>query len=164
MSAAGRRGETTMAPSARAPGRGDPRLARKAAFAFWSREKIRFQDVDRLDHVNNVTFAVYAESGRVEFVAQVTPPAVLGDGPYWVIAELVLRYREQTHYPGEIRIGTGVLRLGRSSVTLGQGLFEGDRCVATSEAVVVLVDPDSGRSMALPAAARAALERYAVSG
>lgn len=153
-----------MTSSIRAVARGDPRLTREATFAFWTSEKIRFQDVDRLDHVNNVTFAVYAESGRVEFVAQVTPPAVLGDGPDWVIAELTLRYLEQTHYPGEIRIGTGVLRLGRSSVTLGQGLFEGDRCVATSEAVVVLVDPDSGRSVALPAAARAALERYAVAG
>lgn len=164
MSAAGRNRDTTMARSAGTTGRGDPRLAREGTFAFWTSEKIRFQDVDRLDHVNNVTFAVYAESGRVEFLAKVTPPAVLGDGPDWVIAELTLRYLEQTHYPGEIRIGTMVLRLGRSSVTLGQGLFEGDRCVATSEAVVVLVDPDSGRSVALPAAARAALEGYAIAG
>ena len=162
MRGAARRGEATMAQSTSATGGGEPRLAREGTFAFWTSEKIRFQDVDRFDHVNNVTFAVYAESGRVEFVARVTPPAVLGDGPYWVIAELTLRYREQTHYPGEIRVGTGVLRLGRSSMTLGQGLFEGDRCVATSEAVMVLVDPDSGRSTPVPAAARAALERYAV--
>lgn len=151
-----------MAPSARAAERGDPRLTREATFAFWTSEKIRFQDVDRFDHVNNVTFAVYAESGRVEFVGQVTPAAVLGDGPYWVIAELTLRFLEQAHYPGEIRIGSAVLALGRSSVTLGQGLFEGDRCVATAQSVVVLFDPDSGRSVALPAAARAALERYAI--
>ncbi len=136
-------------------------LIREASFRFWSAEKVRFQDVDRFDHVNNVTFAAYAESGRVEFLEHVAPASVLGDdGAFWVIARLTIDFREQTHYPGEIRIGTGVLALGRSSVTLGQGLFEGNRCVATTESAIVLLDAASHRSRPLPQSMRDELAHY----
>lgn len=140
-------------------------LAHESAYHFWTAEKIRFQDVDRFDHVNNVTFAAYAESGRVEFLEHVAPASVLGDartadGAFWVIARLTVGFHEQTHYPGEIRVGTGVLDLGRSSVTLGQGLFEGSRCVASAESVIVLLDGTSHRSVALPKAMRDALEGH----
>ena len=139
-------------------------LARETSFHFWTAEKIRFQDVDRFDHVNNVTFAAYAESGRIEFLEHVAPASVLGDAragdAFWVIARLTIEFREQTHYPGEIRVGTGVLDLGRSSVTLGQGLFEGNRCVASAESVVVLFDGASHRSVPLPQAMRGALEDH----
>jgi len=135
-------------------------LLREASYRFWTSEKIRFQDVDRFDHVNNVTFAVYAESGRVEFLESVTPAELRGDAPFWVIAKLTVEFREQTHYPGEIRVGTAVLRIGRSSVTLVQGMFEGSRCVSTAEAVVVLVDPESGHSVPLSQGVRHALEPY----
>jgi acyl-CoA thioester hydrolase len=140
-------------------------LSRESAYHFWTAEKIRFQDVDRFDHVNNVTFAAYAESGRVEFLEHVAPASVLGDaraegGAFWVIARLTVEFHEQTHYPGEIRVGTGVLKIGRSSVTLGQGLFEGSRCVSSAESVIVLLDGSSNRSVALPREMRTALEAH----
>lgn len=139
-------------------GHADAALADERSYAHWTAEKIRFQDVDRFDHVNNVTFAAYAECGRVEFLEHVAPASVLGaDDSFWVIARLTLQFREQTHYPGEVRIGTCVLSIGRSAVTLGQGMFEGDRCVVTAESVVVLVDADSGRSVPLGADMRQAL-------
>lgn len=132
-----------------------PPLTDERSYRHWAREKIRFQDVDRYDHVNNVTFAAYAESGRLEFLADLTGDIdAAGDGTFWVIVRLTIDFLAQTHYPGEIRIGTRVLAAGRSSVTLGQGLFEGDRCVATAESVLVLIDPETGRSTPWPAALR----------
>lgn len=139
-----------------------PDLTDEGTFGHWTEEKIRFQDIDRLDHVNNVALAAYAESGRVEFLEAVTPATLQrGDAPFWVIARLDLRFRAQAHFPGRVRIGTCVLRLGNSSVTLGQGMFDGGgRCIATTGSVIVLVDPDSGRGVALPGHAREALEGY----
>lgn len=140
---------------------GRPDLTNRALFPHWTTEKIRFQDIDRLDHVNNVAFATYAESGRVEFVEAVTPTALQrSSAPFWVIARLELQFRAQAHFPGEIRIGTGVLRIGTSSVTLGQGMFCGDRCVVTTESVVVLLDPSTGRGSPLPDPAIKALEAF----
>lgn len=136
-----------------------PDLTDPATFGHWTEEKVRFQDIDRLDHVNNVALAAYAEGGRVEFLEAVTPATLQrGDAPFWVIAQLNLRFRAQAHFPGRIRIGTCVLRTGTSSATLGQGMFDADgRCIATAESVIVLVDAASGRGATLPDAARAAL-------
>lgn len=135
-----------------------PPLTDERSFRHWTAEKIRFQDVDRHDHVNNVTFAAYAESGRLEFLSDIMRQLPeREDGAFWVIARLCIDFVEQTHYPGEIRIGTRVMRMGRSSVTLGQGLFEGARCVATAESTVVLLDPDTGRSTPLTKAMKDAL-------
>ncbi len=143
-------------------GRRDPQLTRESAFRFWTSEKIRLEDVDGFDHVNNVTFAVYAESGRLEFLDRVAATEALGAGRHWELLEATLRLRERTHYPGEIRVGTGVRAIARSSVTLGQGLFEGSTCVATVEALVGLLDTDTDHAVALPAAVRHALEAYTV--
>ncbi|MGD8430784.1 MAG: thioesterase family protein [Ectothiorhodospiraceae bacterium] len=137
----------------------DETLTDPADYRIWTREKIRWQDVDQYGHVNNVAFSVYAESGRVEFLERIAPGSVFGDGPNWVIVRLVVDFREQAHYPGEVRIGTRVTRVGRSSATLVQGLFEGERCFATSEAVVVLMDPETGRSVPIPDSMRSALEQ-----
>jgi len=138
-----------------------PDLCDPASFSHWASEKIRFQDVDRLDHVNNVAIAAYAESGRVEFLEAVSPAALKRSGaPYWVIAQLNIRFLAETRFPGNVRIGTCVLRIGNSSVTLGQGMFAGELCFATTESVVVLVDPDSGRGRALAESVRAALAAH----
>ncbi len=135
-----------------------PDLTDPAGFSHWTSEKIRFQDIDRLDHLNNVAIAAYAESGRVEFLDAVAPESLRRSGaPYWVIAQLNLRFLAETRFPGSVRIGTCVLRIGNSSVTLGQGMFVDERCIATTESVVVLVDPESGRGRELGESLRAAL-------
>jgi acyl-CoA thioester hydrolase len=142
-----------------------PDLMDRSVFPHWTSEKIRFQDIDRLGHVNNVAVTIYAESGRVEFLDAVMPAALsAGNGPLWVIARIDVQFRAQSHYPGTVDIGTCVLRIGNSSITLGQGLFVGDRCIATTESVVVLVDPDTERGMALPDEVRTAARVFEVTG
>jgi acyl-CoA thioester hydrolase len=58
-----------------------------------------------------------------------------------------------------VEIGTGVTKIGRSSFTLAQGLFNEGRCVASVEAVIVLFDGATRVSRPLPPTARAILER-----
>lgn len=135
-----------------------PELTNPDSFCHWTTEKIRFQDVDRLDHVNNVALVTYAESGRVEFLESLAPGMLYQRGaPFWVIAQLTVRFLAQARFPGSVRIGTCVLRIGNSSTTLGQGMFIDDTCVATAESVLVLVDPETGRGLTLPDEVRAGL-------
>lgn len=142
-----------------------PDLTDRAGFPHWTSEKIRFQDIDRLGHVNNVAITIYAESGRVEFLDAVMPAALTaGNGPLWVIARLDVQFRAQSHYPGTVDIGTRVVRIGNSSIALGQGLFVDERCIATTESVVVLIDPDTARGMTLPDEVRAAAQPFIAAG
>ncbi len=129
----------------------DPR-----SFPLWTRETLRFADTDRLGHVNNAAFATFCESGRVAFFYD--PAALLVPaGCAIVIARLVLDFRAEMLWPGMVDVGTVPLKVGRSSFTLGQGLFKDGACVATAETVLVLLDETTRRSTPLREPLRSAL-------
>jgi acyl-CoA thioester hydrolase len=138
-------------------------LADAEGYAFWNDHTLRFADLDPAAHVNNVAIAALFESGRVDFWRTI---GVAADDPgvNTVVARVVIDYRAQLHFPGDVRVGSRILRIGRSSCLIGQGLFAGGRCAATSEAVSVLVDRSTDRSTAIPDALRARLLAWAKGG
>jgi len=132
----------------------------RAAYRFWTRDIVRFQDLDRLGHVNNVSFAIYLESGRVDFLEALTPGSTDGSGTGWVIARLILDFLNVAQYPADVDIGSRVLRIGRTSCVIGQGLFIGDDCFGAAENVCVWADTNAGRSLPMPDPVRAALHTH----
>jgi len=122
-----------------------------ADYPLVTHDKLRYADTDRQGHVNNAVFATMLETGRVELLYASGQP-LFDDGCAFVIASLHLDFRGEITWPGRIDIGTRVAAVGRSSVTLEQGLFQGDTCVATARTVIVQVSEDSRRSQALSAA------------
>jgi acyl-CoA thioester hydrolase len=74
------------------------------------------------------------------------------------VARVAIDYLREIHYPGRIRIGSRVARLGTSSVTVVQGLFKDGVLFARSENVMVILDPDTRRPMPIPAEIRARFE------
>lgn len=129
-------------------------LADAGIYKHWDSHVIRFADIDAAGHVNNVAYAVLFESGRVSFWEAAGVPAAAA-GATTVIVRMSIEYRAQMYFPGTVEVGTRALKIGRSSCTLGQGLFRDGECFATSEAVSVLVDRESGRSTPIPDAVRA---------
>lgn len=124
-----------------------------ADFPLRTFDKIRYGDTDRQGHVNNAMFSTFLETGRVEALYNTEFP-VLSEGASFVIAALKLEYLQEITWPGRVEIGTGVLKIGTSSVTILQQLFQNERCVARAETVVVQVDDVTKRSSPLSAAAR----------
>lgn len=130
-----------------------------AGYRCWVDERVRFADLDVLGHVNNKSFLTYAESGRVVF---------LGGTGLWqqgavrqnVVARVEIDYRRELHFPADIRIGTRVLDIGRSSFRLGQGIFRGDDCIATIVAVMVRIDTQTRQAVVLNDGERAQLLPY----
>ncbi|CAN5182929.1 thioesterase family protein [soil metagenome] len=120
-------------------------------------ESIRYNDTDRQGHVNNAVFATFCEAGRVHFLHSLRRPV---DGPemWFVLARLILDYRREMLWPGSVEIGTRVLRIGRTSLTLAQGLFNDGHCSASAETVLVHVDRETRRPAPLPPSAIAHLE------
>ena len=129
-----------------------------ADFPVQTADKVRYADTDRQGHVNNAVFATFLETGRVEILYRPERP-LAAQGASFVIARLALDFMDETRWPGTIQIGTGVVRIGNSSVHLIQGLFQDDRAVARASTVIVHVDSPSKRSSPLGESARAALQR-----
>lgn len=133
-----------------------PDLTDATIYNEWSEDTIRFGDMDATGHVNNVAFARYVESGRVPFMRSDLIPAY-DDTQRFVVGHLSIHFRAQAWWPGKVRIGTVVAKLGRTSLTLGHGLFVEDRCIATAETVMVYIV--EGKASPLPGNVRAGLER-----
>lgn len=130
----------------------------RAVYADWSRVTIRFADLDPNGHVNNGAINQFFEDGRVHFrnARMGTLGSAILTG--FAIARFSAEYHAALNYPGEVEVGTVVTRIGRSSYTLGQGVFSGDKCIATAEVITVFFDPQSGKSRPLTDELRAVLE------
>jgi len=118
---------------------------------------IRYADLDRQGHVNNAVFATFSEVGRVAFMYDPERPLAT-EGRSFVIARLAIDFRAELFWPGTVEIGTGVLKIGRSSFTLAQGLFSKGGLVATTEATIVMVAKETRRSTPLPPQTRDILQ------
>lgn len=131
-----------------------------AAYRFWTEERVRFADLDMQGHANNNAIGVYFETGRVAIMQAL---GRFGAATRWtvVVARLVTDFRAQLNFPAEIRVGVRIRRIGNTSVTMGLAVFDGDRCAATQEAVMVLVDKASGKPTPVPDDLRAGLAAYA---
>jgi len=127
-------------------------------FPIKTYDKIRYADTDRQGHVNNAVFASLLETGRVEFLYDPDHP-LASEGCSFVIVSLTLDFHAEITWPGRVEIGTRVAKIGRSSVTVGQGLFQGGRCVATASAVIVHMHNLEKRSEPISATASAFLEQ-----
>jgi acyl-CoA thioester hydrolase len=117
--------------------------------------QMRFADTDALGHVNNGSFVVYVETGRLAFFeAAVTEVRSL------ILAHLAVDFRRQVRFGQALAVDTWVERVGRTSVTLRQAVLADGVVAAEARSVVVCFDYEAQRPMPWPAATRRALERY----
>ncbi len=130
-------------------------------FPLQTFDKIRYGDTDRQGHVNNAVFTTFMETGRVQLIYDPSNP-IVAEGGSFVIAKLVLEYKKEVTWPGEVQIGTRVAKVGTSSLTIEQALFQNGACVATSESIIVHFDAKAHKSKPLSEAALAWLRARVV--
>jgi len=122
-------------------------------------DKIRYSDTDRQGHVNNAVFSAFLETGRVEVLLHPEKPLSGLNGSF-VIVNLNINLIAEIRWPGTIDIGTGIVKLGNSSIQMSQGLFQNEQLVATAETVIVHVDNETKRSSPLTQEAKNFLTQY----
>jgi acyl-CoA thioester hydrolase len=139
----------------------DKRLTRRESYKLWIPEHVRFSDTDLMGHVNNLAFGAFAETGRCMFLKRFIGKES-ADRAMFLPAQIILNFLGEIFWPAQIDVGTAILGVGGSSFRFGQGMFDGERCFATSESVFVLVDEISRRPMAIPTSIRDWLGGYAI--
>ena len=116
---------------------------------------MRFGDTDALGHVNNASFASYAEVARLEFL-QLLEKSVTS----LILASLHIDYRRQVGFGSRIYVETWVAKLGNTSMTLGQAINANDELAADVRSVVVLFDYSASKPLQLTSEMRMQLEPY----
>ncbi len=122
-------------------------------FNHFTRIGTRWGDCDKIGHVNNVEFARFIESARVDYFCDVFKLDQLPTAAdAFVVADSRLTYLKQLHHPSQIDIGTKTQRVGNSSFDLFSAIFvEGeDAPIALSTVVCVWFDFQTDSSKAIP--------------
>ncbi len=128
-------------------------------YKHWINDHVRFSDLDPLGHVNNNAVGEYFENARAALFAIITP-----EWPYrnqiFVLANSSIDFRHELHLPAQLRIGTCVTHIGRTSMKLANALYHDDQGIAYCENVSVLIDKDTRKATELPAELRETLKSY----
>lgn len=135
-----------------------------ASYGLTSDERLRFADVDRNGHINNVAFLVFIENARVTYIVE-RLRCIQEAGLRFVIAHLDIDYRRQMHYPGVVHAACQLVEVRRSAFVLAHAVFDQQGlCAATGQSVGVCLDPDTGKSRQIPDAVKAELSRFLPGG
>lgn len=119
--------------------------------------QMRFSDTDALGHINNGSFAIYAEVARLALLSE------LGESfRSLILAHLSIDFRRQVHFGDRIEVDTAVEKVGTTSITLRQVVLANGEAAAEVHSVVVLFDYAAQRPRPLPPDARALLGPFLV--
>jgi acyl-CoA thioester hydrolase len=103
--------------------------------------QLRWSDTDALGHLNNTSYASYAELGR-----------------------LAIDFRQQASYGMPVSVETWVERIGRSSITMRQDILADGEVAAHARSVAVQFDYATQRPLELSPEARERLAPYVAAG
>jgi acyl-CoA thioester hydrolase len=132
-----------------------------AAYRHWTDDHVRFSDLDPFGHVNNNSIGQYFENARAAFYHE-RGPAGPHDGQMFILAHVAVDFRHELHMPAQLRIGTGVIKIGRTSLTLANALFKGTKGLAYCESVSVLIDQRTRKPTPISDELRKMLEDYKI--
>ncbi len=124
--------------------RPDPARLALDNYAFSTQVETRFQDLDPLGHINNVAMAALFEQGRVRFNHSylADPRRLRKEGVRWLIAQVLLNYVAEGHFPAPVTIASSIGRVGSASWTILSAAFQDGQIIATCDCTIVQTTRD----------------------
>jgi acyl-CoA thioester hydrolase len=93
-------------------------------FPHWTNIPVRFRDLDPLNHVNNAIFSTYYEEARINFIRDVpTFAEQMKKNFSFVLANIEIDFINPVEYPADLLIGSGIKKMGNSSITSFQAIY-----------------------------------------
>jgi acyl-CoA thioester hydrolase len=121
-------------------------------------QRVRFGDLDAMQHMNNVEFLRFFETARIEYIASLSPDhAPTSRSAFgFIFAECHIAYRAPAFFGDEIRTWIRPSELNRSSIKLDFEMrVEADeRLVADGWGTLVGYDYEAGAARPLPDSVR----------
>jgi len=132
-------------------------MSLEPAVVYRHRLSVRFRDCDAMGHVNHAVYFTYLEQCRLTCWREATGTP----SPHTrvIIARAECDYRAPAHFGDELEVRLAVGAIGRSSFALHYEIVDAasERLIAAAKTVMVSYDYAAGKTMPLPAPARALL-------
>ena len=137
----------------------------RSSYKKWSKEILRYSDLDPVGHVNNNAYGQLVENARTLLFDDAQKISGLNSKELqtkdWVIRRLEFDFLKELRYPGEVDVGIAVTRFGNSSMIVHHGVFSKDYCAATAMGVSVYFDLSKRASTTIPRAIKEAMKNLA---
>ena len=116
-------------------------------------DRVRFSELDVLNHVNNVAYMEWFERLRVRYsqLWGISDYAVDADNPRIVIRSGMIHYRQEMQMDEDYIVTCACAGYRRTSYSLAQQIWAGGTLRATFDCVMVNLEPDGSAKRALPA-------------
>ncbi len=119
--------------------------------------QVRFNDTDALRHINNSSYALYAELGRLELLKHID---VLAGN--FILACLNINFRAQATYLQKVYVNTYIKRIGNSSITMNHDIYADEELAAEANSVIVHFDYKTNKPITVPEDLRERLRPFIV--
>ncbi|MCX7829860.1 MAG: acyl-CoA thioesterase [Acidobacteria bacterium] len=118
-------------------------------FKILTKIKVRFGDLDAFRHVNAPKYFSYLEEGRLELFGKIKGNYSL-EGIDFIVAHLEGDFIAPVHFGEEVVLGTGITRIGKTSVSLYQEIYSNCKLCFKAKSVVVFYDFKSQTKKSVP--------------
>jgi len=123
------------------------------SFFHWTELRVRFRDLDALNHVNNAVFNTYFEEARVQFIEDIPEfKSSIQSGFSFVLVHLELDYIKPILFKDTILVGSAVEEFGNSSIQGFQAIYSKNNheLKAVAKTTGVWFDLEKNRPARLP--------------
>lgn len=127
--------------------------------AYRTTLQVRWSDQDLNGHVNNARVITLLEEARIEASRSWSRHSEDHRDLARVMRSMSVDFHRPVHYLAPLSAYVWVARLGNTSITIGHALVQDDVLCVACEAVMVLVDPTTGKPTPAPETMRADLGR-----
>lgn len=118
-------------------------------YEFETEIRVRFRDLDPMDHVNNAVYSTYLEQARADYFREVVDVTLAGVDT--VLASISIDFHRPIEPDETVTIALTVSDLGTSSLSMEYEVRRGDGAVAaTAETVQVAYDRETESSRPIP--------------
>lgn len=124
-------------------------------------DRVRFSELDPLNHVNNTAYMEWFERLRVRYAQEcgISDYGEGADNPRIVIRSGFVHYRQEMHMDEDYIATCACTAYRTSSYSLAQQIWSNGRLRATFDCVMVHLSPDGPGKRPLPAALCERFER-----
>ena len=123
-----------------------------APFAFGQADRVRFRELDVLDHVNNAVYLGWFETVRIAYLraGKMGDYATSESRPALILKAVGVEYHAPLHLEDVYVVAARTRAYRRTSFTMEYGVFSGGTRRTTGSAVICLMEPDFRTRRPLP--------------
>ncbi|MDB6061063.1 MAG: thioesterase family protein [Verrucomicrobiaceae bacterium] len=119
----------------------------------------RISEINSGGHVGNAVLPIWFEEARLQLLDEASQLTAADATSGWLVRHAAYEYEKELFYRGAVEIRSSVSKIGTTSITLHQEVWQNQLRAATATTTLVLVSLSGKSKLIISPASRAYLEK-----